>query len=91
MAKECAKTLSGTSLVPKPGSLRRCDLVVDPLWIRRSGGVTITHERWQEQDDVDVEQGRIPILGQPLAVIAPALHALTDFEEMVLSLMHPLV
>jgi len=89
--KECAETLSGTSLVPKPGSLRRCDLVVDPLWIRRSGGVTITHERWQEQDDVDVEQGRIRILGQPLAVIAPALHALTDFEEMFLSLVHPLV
>jgi hypothetical protein len=65
---------------------------MDPVWIERSGGVSITHERWEkDEDDVDVKQRRIPILGQPLAVIAPALHALSDFEEMVLSLVHPLV
>ena len=55
------------------------------------GGVSITHERWEEQDEKNAGQGRIPILGQPVSVLALALHALTDFEEMVLSLVHPLL
>ena len=32
-----------------------------------------------------------PVLGYPLDVIAPAMAALSDFEEMVISLVHPLV
>ena len=91
ICRECAGSLDGTALVPKPGSLRRCDFVIDPVWVHKMCGVSITHERWEEQDEEDAGQGRIPILGQRLAVIAPALHALTDFEEMVLSLVHPLV
>ena len=41
ICKECAGSLSGTTLVPTP----RCYFVVDPVWIERSGGVSITHER----------------------------------------------
>ena len=34
---------------------------------------------------------KVLILGQPLAAFAPELEELTDFEEMVLALVHPLV
>ena len=87
------------------GVLRRCDLAVDPWsWVVEKGefrGQERWHQHFQEAA-YPVNPGPDPVspgpdavsfvkLGLPLHQIAPPLAALTDFEEMVLALVHPLV
>ena len=96
ICKDCGPCVHGTELLSTPGSLRRCDMVVDPVSRDDAQISTTARERWQEnmpevlaEDDPNAVS--IRVLGQPLATIAPPLADLTDFEEMVISLVHPLV
>ena len=74
----------------RTGELRRCDLAVDPWsWVVEDAKLR-AQERWQQHFAVEPDLVR-PKLGLPLHQIVPALAALTDFEEMVLALVHPLV
>ena len=71
-----------------------CDFVVDPVWCEsRLGEHEVAYERFQgasppsSASDVGVSR----VLGLSVQQFAPAVAALTDYEEMVLALVHPLV
>ena len=75
---------------------RRADYALDPVYVVDEGSSKRSVEVWQLLTDptlqVDVGDPAVhPVLGLPLASAAPALAALSDFEEMLLSLVHPLV
>ena len=80
------------SLHPAPGSLRFCDHVVDPVYTEVEPGGTVPRERFSgancSQDGV---ASISPVLGLSVEQLAPAVAALSDQEEMVLALVHPLV
>ena len=71
---------------------RLCDYAVDP--VTASAGAH--RERWHDHTTVAVEDssGRSDqdgyVLGRSIQEFAPAIAALTDGEEMVLALVHPL-
>ena len=82
------------TLLPAKDQMRLCDFVVDPVFT----AVTVEnyrshHERYQgaswpgSASKVDAS----PVLGLDVHVFAPAVAALSDHEEMVLALVHPLV
>ena len=75
----------------RTGELRRCDdLSVDPWsWVVEDEKLR-AQERWQQHFPAEPDLVR-PKLGLPLHQIAPALAALTDFEEMVLALVLSLI
>ena len=45
ICKGCKDLLRGTALKPSSGELRRCDFVIDPVWIQKVCDFNITHER----------------------------------------------
>ena len=73
-------------------STRLCDYAVDP--VTASAGAH--RERWHDHTTVEDEDasGRSDqdgyVLGRSIQEFAPAIAALTDGEEMVLALVHPL-
>ena len=82
------------TLAPAGDEMRMCDYVVDP--VRCSLGVTgreVALERFEgvvppgSASDSNFRS----VLGLSVSEFAPALAALTDHEEMVLALVHPLV
>ena len=78
-----------------PGSaLRLCDHVVDPVYTSASTqGPETAHERFQGATwpSSASHEDNSPVLGLSIDVFATAVAALTDHEEMVLALVHPLV
>lgn len=96
ICKLCQDEMRGCEL--RLGEVRRCDLAVDPwTWVDDGDGIRV-QERWHEHfqegsGPVSSSQQTVvrPQLGLPLHQLAPPLAALTDFEEMVLALVHPLV
>ena len=84
----CKEKLTGLDMPIHEGQLRRCDLVVDPWAWSMIGDNGCAYERWQQHFEEGPDSVR-PLLGLPLHVLAPPLAALTDFEEMVLALVHP--
>ena len=111
---ECGNIIKDNVISGIIGTLRRADLVVDPLAKSDTGEFAVVRERWQTQvpssganqaqlvgqgtdpphqgeaDGVS-ETSWTPVLGYPLDMTAPPLAALSDFEEMVIALVHPLV
>jgi hypothetical protein len=81
--------------------IRLCDYAVDPVFTMiDDDGQTLSamHERWEDHGtDVDdvaactTEHLRTRILGLSIDDFAPAVALLTDHEEMVIALVHPLV
>ena len=71
-----------------------CDYVVDPVWCEAGPtGPAHAHERVQGSHPPGTASGEPfeRVLGRSVEQFAPALAALTDHEEMVLALVHPLV
>jgi hypothetical protein len=72
-------------------------MAVDPVTEVRIDDDRYGKPRWRAEEvdrpvAVDGDRGvTVERIGRPLAVIAEPLHLLTDFEEMILSLVHPLV
>ena len=83
--------------------MRLCDYVIDPVFAKPEAnreGPELVHERWQgalspgsasDEAQPGVMSPRSNVLGFAVEVFAPAVAALTDHEEMVLALVHPLV
>lgn len=98
----CSPHIEGHKLTT-PTSVRLCDYVVDPICEQDADqALPVVTERWQshiacaeDEDGVaalpDPERPSTSVLGLPLQDFAAALAALTDQEEIVLSLIHPLV
>ena len=83
-----------------PREIRLCDYVVDPLFTQEvDQALPVVVERWQvhiPDDEDEVPQMEhaartTPVLGLSLQEFAAPLAQLTDQEEMVISLIHPLV
>ena len=83
-----------------PREIRLCDYVVDPVFTQEvDQALPVVVERWQvhiPDDEDEVPQMEhaartIPVLGLSLQEFAAPLAQLTDQEEMVISLIHPLV
>ena len=74
-------------------SIRRRDYVVDPVHCWNTGDSTNLYETYMEHDStpVSIPSTSVRILGLTVAQYAPCIAALNDLEEMVLSLIHPLV
>jgi hypothetical protein len=74
-------------------SIRRRDYVVDPIYYWHTVGSTSVYETYMEHEDtpVSIPSTSIRVLGLTLSQFAPCIAALNDLEEMVLSLIHPLV
>ena len=74
--------------------MRLCDYVVDPVccWVG-PGGREVAHERFEGVVPPGLASGTTScsVLGYSVSEFAPAVAALTDHEEMVLALVHPLV
>ena len=101
ICKSCAPHVKDSKL-KELSNIRLCDHAVDPVFtsVHEEDGQTLstTHERWEDHyidvDDVDActtENPRTCILGLSIDVFAPAVALLTDHEEMVIALVHPLV
>jgi len=83
----------------EPSDVRLCDYVVDPLWIQvRDQALPVVAERWCVHDEdkalpgaLKPDSGTTTVLGRTLQEFAAPVAQLTDQEEMVLSLIHPLV
>ena len=90
ICQHCAPAIQDNHLRCNPGLLRRCDFVVDPVYVDQAVEFTTVTERWEDHHG-ESDARQTMVLGRPLRAIAPAMHALTDFEEMVLALVHPLV
>ena len=79
------------------GSVRLCDYVIDPLFSADiCEALPVVSERWHvhakaEAPQLDGERARTVVLGRAIQDFAPAVAQLTDQEEMVLCLVHPLV
>ena len=75
---------------------RRADYALDPVYVVDEDSSKRCVETWQLRMDPSLhEDANNPavtrVLGLPLSLAAPPLAALSDFEEMLLSLVHPLV
>ena len=71
-----------------------CDFVVDPVCCEsRPEECEVAHERFQgASSPSSASDARVSrVLGLSVQEFAPAVAALTDYEEMVLALVHPLV
>ena len=83
-----------STLAAPEGVMRLCDYVVDPVFTCASTqGPQAAHERFQgaswpsSASHVDAT----PVLGLSIDAFSTAVATLTDHEEMVLALVHPLV
>ena len=83
-----------------PREIRLCDYVVDPLFTQEvDQALPVVVERWQvhiPDDEDEVPQMEhaartTPVLGLSLQEFAAPLALLTDQEDMVISLVHPLL
>ena len=92
---DCEKYVSEDMRLPPPqGDMRLCDYVVDPLSVApNSQGLQVARERFEGLSSPNSvsDAGLSTVLGLSIAEFAPAVAALTDHEEMVLALVHPLV
>ena len=81
-------------MVAQGSALRLCDYVVGPVFTCPcTQGPEAAHERFQGASwpsSASHEDASL-VLGLSIDVFAPAVAALTDHEEMVLALVHPLV
>ena len=71
-----------------------CDFVVDPVWYTPSvSGPAIPHERFEgaHPPDSASDEPCSRVLGFGVDEFAHAVAALSDDEEMVLAVVHPLV
>ena len=73
--------------------IRRRDYVVDPMYCWQNQNSVEIYETYQEHESVTLPMppGAVRILGRSVDNFAPEIAALNDLEEMVLSLIHPLV
>jgi len=92
---ECQKHVGDDMVISAPqGEMRLCDYVVDPAWCsERPSGPAIAHERHEGALPPGSASGEVcsRVLGHSVEDFASAVAALTDHEEMVLALVHPLV
>ena len=92
---ECGEYVGKDLLLPPPqDEMRLCDYLVDPIYSTASTeGPDVTHERFEgtaspsSASDVGISH----VIGLSIEQFAPAVAALSDHEEMVLALVHPLV
>ena len=95
ICKECQEHVGDDMVIPAPqGEMRLCDYVVDPVWCSaRPSGPAVAHERFEGALPPGTASGEVcsHVLGRSVEEFAPAVAALTDHEEMVLALVHPLV
>ena len=81
-------------LLAPVGEMRMCDYVVDPIWCSpRPSGPAIAHERFEgaHPPGSASEEMSSRVLGFSVEEFANPVAALSDHEEMVLALVHPLV
>ena len=80
-----------TGILLRPVCTRNCDYVIDPVTV--TSAHPPQHERWQEHqaEHERIEDPRAYVLGLSIEEFAPAVSLLSDSEEMVLSLIHPLL
>jgi hypothetical protein len=100
ICKSCVPHIKDDVLVAA-SEIRLCDYAVDPVFTMvadESQTLSAMHERWQdhEMDSGDESSGKLNapqtcILGRSIDDFAPAVALLTDHEEMVIALVHPLV
>ena len=100
---DCISCVGHDNAVSAPaGDMRVCDYVVDPVWCSTGvSGPAVAHERFEgapppgpasgEPHDPADRAGYSRILGRSVEEFAHPVAALTDHEEMVLGLVHPLV
>ena len=98
LCKSCAPFVSkeGSLRVVAHGEeasmTRLCDYTVDPV----KASADVVRERWQDHTPDEVQENVAEgdpstyILGRSISDFAPAIAALSDGEEMVLALVHPL-
>ena len=95
MCADCYTHIGDDHVLPAPvGEMRMCDFVVDPVWCSaRPSGPAIAHERFEgvSPPDSASDEACSRVLGFSVEEFAHPVAALTDHEEMVLSLVHPLV
>ena len=95
ICSECDQYVKEDRTVAAPGiALRLCDHVVDPVYTCPiAQGPQAAHERFQGASwpSSASHEDASPVLGLSIDAFAPAVAALTDHEEMVLALVHPLV
>ena len=83
-----------STLAAPEGGMRVCDYVVDPMFTCPSTqGPQAAHERFQGASwpSSASHADASPVLGLSVHVFATAVAMLSDHEEMVLALVHPLV
>ena len=83
-----------STLAAPEGGMRVCDYVVDPVFTcSRTQGPQAAHERFQGASwpSSASHEDASPVLGLSIDVFATPVAMLTDYEEMVLALVHPLV
>ena len=75
------------------GSIRRRDYTVDPVCFWIEDGLVHMFETYMEHEHYakKIPMESTSVLGRSLVQFAPCIAALNDLEEMVLSLIHPLV
>ena len=92
---ECGKYVNEDLVLPPPqDEMRLCDFVVDPIYTTASTqGPDVAHERFEERSLPSSASGAgiSHVIGLSVEQFAPAVAALSDHEEMVLALVHPLV
>ena len=74
--------------------MRLCDYLVDPIYSTASTeGPDVAHERFEgiSSPSSASDAGISHVIGLSIEQFAPAVAALSDHEEMVLALVHPLV
>jgi hypothetical protein len=100
ICKSCAPHVHDGKLRP-PSEIRLADYAVDPVFVTKaddSQTLSAAHERWMDHEidsDEDtsdtLNRPQMCILGRSVVDFAPAVALLTDHEEMVIALVHPLV
>ena len=81
-------------LPPPQDEMRLCDYLVDPIYLTaNTQGPAIAHERFEgiSSPSSASDAGISHVIGLSIEQFAPAVAALSDHEEMVLALVHPLV
>ena len=92
---ECGEYAGEDLLLPPPqDEMRLCDYLVDPIYSTASTqGPDVVHERFEgiSSPSSASDAGTSHVIGLSIEQFAPAVAALSDHEEMVLALVHPLV
>ena len=102
ICQTCAKEATEDDRLKHPTTpARLCDYAVDPVLfqhsVQQSSGQALPalKERWHDHDGASSEQHIVDprdcVLGLSIEEFAPAVAALSDSEEMVLALIHPLL